>query len=254
MKNTSDDIKANSHNPVSISIVIPAYNEELRLPVTLLKTVDYLEEQKQELKIDSYEIIVVDDGSTDGTSHIVEQFSKLNTQVSCLSLINNRGKGEAVRQGILKSHGDLVLFMDADGATPIEELSRLLNAIREGADLAFGSRAVDNTETTVRTLWYRKLMGRIFNFLVNIILLPEVLDTQCGFKIFTNKCARQLFSRQTQSGFCFDVEILYLARKSGFKSKEVAVNWINIPGSKVRVIQHSLKMFLELFLIKFRHR
>ncbi len=250
-KNHSELFENRLTENLALAIVIPAFNEELRLPATLLKAVDYLETNKA--RLGSYEILVVDDGSTDNTCEVVEQFSKLNPQVFWLSLPCNMGKGQAVKYGMQQALGKSILFMDADGATPFQEIERLLNAIQQGADLAFGSRALSDQDTSVKTVWYRKIMGRVFNLLVNILLLPNVRDTQCGFKIFTKEAARELFEKQTLPGFGFDVEILYLARRLGLKSREVAVNWVNIPGSKVRVIQHSVKMFAELLTIKLRH-
>jgi dolichyl-phosphate beta-glucosyltransferase len=238
---------------VSLSVIVPAFNEELRLPGTLLKAVDYLNKNKANPQIFPYEILVVDDGSSDRTSEVVDSFALLNAEVFWLKLLNNQGKGKAVQVGMLNARGKLALFMDADGASPMEEIERLLKAVHAGADLAFGSRALQQADTKIDTVWYRKCMGRAFNLLVNTLLLPNVLDTQCGFKLFKSECAKQLFSRQTLAGFGFDVEILYLARKLGCKAKEVPINWTNIPGSKVRLIQHSMRMFLELLIIKYRH-
>lgn len=234
---------------VQLSIVIPAYNEERRLPLTLVDSIDYLDT----LGI-SYEILIVDDGSSDNSSSLVNKFEKIRQQVRLVRLPVNSGKGRAVQCGMLNARGARVLYMDADGATPMPELPRLQQALDEGADLAFGSRAVASSDTKVNTVWYRKYPGRIFNFLVNSILLDQVADTQCGFKIFTAEASKFLFSRQTLPGFGFDVEILYLARKAGFTCREVPVNWTNIPGSKVSLVRDSLRMFIEILIIKFRHR
>lgn len=239
---------------VDLSVVIPAYNEERRLPLTLVDTIDYLDQRNAANSSKfSYEIIVVDDGSTDNTAVTVTKFEKIRHELRLLQLPVNSGKGRAVQLGMLNARGSRVLFMDADGATPIEEFERLSLALDQGSQLAFGSRAIASKDTKVETVWYRKYPGRIFNFLVNSILLGEVSDTQCGFKLFSSEAAQFLFSKQTLPGFGFDVEILYLARKAGISTKEVAVNWVNIPGSKVSLFKDSLRMFFEILLVRIRH-
>ena len=234
---------------VDLSVVIPAYNEERRLPLTLVETIDFLDSQKL-----TYEILVVDDGSSDQTTSLVNKFEKIRNQVRLIRLPVNSVKGRAVQCGMLNARGNRVLFMDADGATPIPEFLRLNQALDQGAQVAFGSRAVMSKDTKVDTVWYRKYPGRIFNFCVNSILLGQVSDTQCGFKLFTSAASQFLFSRQTLAGFGFDVEILYLARKAEIPSREVAVNWTNIPGSKVSLLKDSLKMFIEILIVKYRHK
>ena len=232
-----------------LSIIIPAYNEQWRLPTTLVSTIDYLDSTKR-----NYEIIVVDDGSKDETSLIVKKFERIRSQVRLITLARNRGKGEAVKTGGLNAKGRKILFCDADGATPISEIVRLEEAINNGNGLAFGSRALESDETKVRALWYRKLIGRFFNFIVSALLLPGVKDTQCGFKMFSDEAAKFLFSRQELAGFAFDVELLFMAARSGMKSEEVAVNWRNMPGSKVNLVTDSTKMFLEVLSVYFKHR
>jgi dolichyl-phosphate beta-glucosyltransferase len=241
--------------PIQLSIIIPAYNEERRLPLTLVETIDYFDQRvSPEPEGFSYEILVIDDGSSDHTASIVKKFEKIRHQLRLLRLPVNSGKGRAVQVGMLNARGNRVLFMDADGATPIAEFERLNLALDQGAQVAFGSRALISNDTKVDTVWYRKYPGRVFNFLVNSILLGEVADTQCGFKLFTAKAAHFLFSKQTLAGFGFDVEILYLARKAAIPSKEVPVNWSNVPGSKVSLLRDSLRMFLEIVIIKARHK
>ena len=234
---------------VDLSVVIPAFNEERRLPLTLVDTIDYLDGKGL-----SYEILVVDDGSLDQTCAVVGKFEKIRHQLRLLKLPQNSGKGKAVQFGMLNARGKRILFMDADGATPIAELERLNHALDTGVEIAFGSRAKASNETRVETVWYRKYPGRVFNFLVNSILLGEVSDTQCGFKLFSQRAAKFLFSRQTIAGFGFDVEVLYIARKARISSCEVPVNWINIPGSKVSLVRDSLRMFLEILIVKTRHK
>ena len=230
-----------------ISVVIPAYNEELRLPKTLLSVVEYFKSRGG-----TYEILVVDDGSTDKTSQIVRQFEVLSPHVRLLVYPQNRGKGYAVRFGMLNARGHRLLFNDADGATPIEEVERLEESLLAGANVAIGSRAMYSRETAVATVWYRKIIGRTFNGIVNLLLLPGIADTQCGFKLFEHHVARHIFSRQRAERFSFDCEILYLARKSGCRIVEVPINWTNIPGSKVNLVKDSAAMFVDL--LKFRLR
>lgn len=235
---------------VDISVVIPAFNEELRLPPTLIQCIDYLEQEKF-----SYEIIVVDDGSRDGTADMVRRFQRIRPQIMLIRLPRNRGKGHAVRTGALNSHGEQVLIADADGSTPFTELSRLRRAVAERkADVAFGSRALADQDVVVAAKWYRRIIGRVFNLLVTSLALPGVKDTQCGFKLFTKQAARELFTRQSLDGYAFDVEVLYLARRLGMSSIEVPVNWRSIAGSKVNLLIDPIKMFLQIILIVFRHR
>lgn len=233
---------------LDLSVVIPAYNEQFRLPATLVDIIDYLEGRA--LK---YELIVVDDGSRDGTSSIVTKMSKLCQQVQLVVLPKNSGKGAAVKAGMLSARGRQVLFADADGATPIAEYEKLAEAIKAGADVVIASRALPSESTQIRTSVHRKVIGRIFNWIVNALLVPDVADTQCGFKLFTNSAKELLFRQQTLSGFAFDVEILYLGQRSKLKIAEVPVNWRNIPGSKVNLMVDSTRMFLDLFVVLFRH-
>jgi len=234
---------------IEVSIVVPAYNEEWRIPSTLIDMIDYFDQRGS-----SYEIIVVDDGSNDNTVQVVDKFRKIRSQLKLIRLPRNYGKGFAVRTGMLNAMGSLVLFADADGSTPIKEVERLEAAITAGADLAFGSRAKPSTETNVKSRWYRKLLGRSFSFLVNLLLLPEISDTQCGFKMFKRPVAQYLFAKQECDGFGFDLEILYIAHKSVLKLAEVPVNWVHVAGSKVNLVIDAIKMFRDIFSFKFRHR
>jgi dolichyl-phosphate beta-glucosyltransferase len=232
-----------------ISVVVPAYNEERRLPPTLIDMIDFFDRQSL-----SYEILVVDDGSSDTTSEVVQKFERVRQQVRLIKLPKNSGKGHAVRLGVLNCRGNSILFADADGATPIQEFTRLHTAILSGADIAIGSRALASEDTKVSTSVHRKLLGRIFNRCVNTVLLPSIADTQCGFKMFTRAAALFLFKRQRADRFSFDVEILFIARKAGLSIKEVAINWTNIPGSKVNLIMDSLRMLQDIFRFRVRHR
>lgn len=231
------------------SIIIPAYNEQWRLPPTLIDIIDYFDHKKA-----SYEVLVVDDGSTDETVEVINKFVKIRTQVKLLRLPKNYGKGHAVRTGMLNANGALVLFTDADGSTPISQIERLEAELRKTNTLiAIGSRAKSSDETKVASRFYRKILGRTFNFFVNQILLPDIADTQCGFKLFRRDAAQFLFSKQTCDGFGFDLEILYIARSAAIAMVEVPVNWTHVPGSKVNLVLDALKMFRDIFIFKIRH-
>lgn len=234
---------------VDLSVVIPAYNEERRLPPTLIDVIDFFDQKKI-----SYEVIVIDDGSADRTSDVVRKFERVRNQVRLIQLPKNYGKGHAVRLGVLNCHGAHVLFADADGATPIQEFDRLSSAMSAGADIAIGSRALTSTDTKVATSIHRRLLGRVFNRCVNLILLPSIADTQCGFKMFTRQAAQFLFRLQRADRFSFDVELLYMAYKANMKIKEVPINWTNVPGSKVNLLIDSLCMFRDVLRFKVIHR
>ena len=242
-------MKLSESPTLALSIVVPAFNEALRLPPTLLLATDYLEAKKED-----YEIIVVNDGSSDETVSIVEKMIKLRSRIRILSLPVNSGKGAAVKAGLLDARGSVVGFMDADGATPIEEIERLQKALLEGASVAIGSRAAFSRETHIKTVWYRKFLGRIFNAFVNIFSVPDIQDTQCGFKFFKRETAFKIAPLLTCAGFSFDVEMLLLAEKFNFKIAEVPVNWTNIPGSKVNLLTDSMKMFLDILKLRWKHR
>lgn len=234
---------------VDVSIVVPAYNEERRLPPTLIDMIDYFDRQPY-----SYEILVVDDGSTDNTAEVVQKFERVRQQVKLIQLPKNQGKGHAVRLGVLNTKGQTILFADADGATPVEEFSRLYGVMMSGAEIAIGSRALSSLDTKVSTSVHRRLLGRIFNRWVNTVLLPTIADTQCGFKMFTRDAALFLFRRQHSDRFSFDVEILYIATKAHIQIHEVAINWNNIPGSKVNLVVDSLRMLRDVLRFKVLHR
>ncbi len=241
--------QAETKSYVQLSIIVPAYNERWRLPPTLIDIVDYFDKQSF-----SYEVIVVDDGSTDETSEVVQKFERVRNQVRLIRLPKNCGKGHAVRLGALNASGARIMFADADGATPIEEVERILAAMDAGADIAIGSRAKASTDTKVTTKWYRKFLGRTFKACVNFILLPGIEDTQCGFKMFTRDAARFVFTKQQSDGFSFDVEILYIAQRAKLKIAEVPINWENVPGSKVNLVLDALRMFRDVLRFRVIHR
>jgi dolichyl-phosphate beta-glucosyltransferase len=229
----------------SLSVVVPAFNEEPRIPRTLRELSGYLAANFKE-----YEIIVVDDGSSDGTASIVEGLGRELPNITLVSYPANAGKGYATRKGVLASRGDLVLTCDADMSTPVGEYEKLVPFVRDHFDIAIGSRGMEDSELVVRQPWYRELMGRTFNLFVRTLVFKGIRDTQCGFKLFRGDVARRLFRDSVISGFAFDVEILFLARKSGYKIKEVPIQWLNSPNSRVRIMSDPLKMFLELFRIR----
>ncbi len=234
---------------VDISIVIPAFNEQWRLPTTLIDIIDYFDKQDK-----TWEVVVVDDGSSDDTCEVVRKFSHINPRIRLISYKPNRGKGCAVRTGVLNASGRRIVFADADGATPIKELERLMGALDNGADIAIGSRAMKSNDTRIKTHWYRRYPGRLFNFCVNTFLLPNIADTQCGFKIFTQESANFIFKHQKADGFSMDIELLFIAKKGGFKFVEVPINWTHVPGSKVNMLTDSLRMLKDIFVFRIRHR
>lgn len=235
-----------SSGPVALTIVIPAYNEAERILPTLESVSQYLSARSARVSQAQFEIVVVDDGSSDNTAAVVLEAAQKHRQVRLISLPRNRGKGYAVRLGVLNARGARILFNDADGATPIAELERLDAALDQGADIAIGSRALPSTDVRVSTNAGRKIIGRVFNGIANALLVPGIADTQCGFKLFRAEAAMPLFERQTAERFSFDVEILFLAKRAGFTIQEVPINWTNVPGSKVNLVADSMKMFFDL--------
>ena len=228
-----------------LSIVIPAYNEVERLPPTLREITAYLARDGR-----SAEIIVVDDGSTDGTSEDTRRLAATEPAIRLIRLPQNRGKGFAVRTGVVNATGHRILFADADGSTPIEELARLDEALDAGAQVAVGSRALAGAGVTVSAKLSRRLIGRVFQALVRGLADPGVVDTQCGFKLFTAEAGHQLFSRLRMNRFSFDVELLMMARRWGYRIAEVPVNWTHRAGSKVNVLLDGPLMALDLFTIR----
>jgi glycosyltransferase involved in cell wall biosynthesis len=209
----------------SISIIVPAYNEEKRLPSTLEAVRRYLKSTEWEFA----EIVVVDDGSRDGTLEVARKGG-----ARVVSNAGNRGKGYTVRHGMMEAKGEWALFTDADLSTPIEELDKLWCAAgREGAQVAIGSRAVDRSLIGVRQPVLREYSGRFFNLVMRLITGLPFADTQCGFKLFETRAAHPIFERQRLHGFGFDVEALEIARQLGCGIVEVPVRWNNVPGTKV---------------------
>ena len=232
-------------SPFSISVVIPAYNEELRLESTLQHLWRSLKR-----RFSTFEIIVIDDGSTDQTVRVVTRFSEKHSEVKLIHYEVNHGKGYAVKKGVMRAKYDYVLFCDADLSTPVREVNKLLMALSDGHDVAIGSRAIRGSKILEYQPFYRVLMGKTFNKIVQLFAVSGISDTQCGFKCFRRTVAREIFSQCRINGFSFDVEVLYVARKAGFKVKEVGVLWRNDLRSSVEPFRHSLQMLKDIFVIR----
>jgi len=222
-----------------LSLVIPAFDEARRLPGSLRAALTFLEAHGR-----PFEVIVVDDGSRDDTAGVAtEILAPLYGRGRLLRLAPNRGKGAAVRAGVLAALGEYVLVSDADLSTPIEELEELERAIEAGADVAIGSRALDRRRVLRRQPLAREWSGRLFNLMVRLFVLPGVHDTQCGFKLFRRAVVEQVFARARIDGFGFDVEILAIARHLGYRIEEVPVRWRNDADSRVSFVQGAAAFF-----------
>jgi len=233
-----------SSPPPELSIVLPAYNEERRLPRALERIREYLAARRLEA-----EVIVVDDGSSDATPVIVQQWRGQLPGLRLVSNGRNRGKGYSVRHGMLKACGRIALFTDVDLSAPIEEADKLLAALGS-CEVAIGSRAVDRSLIEVHQSRLRELAGIVFNKLVQWITGLPFVDTQCGFKAFLHERAKVVFEQQRAEGFGFDPEILFLAQRHGLRIVEIPVRWAHDPDTKVRMLRHSLSMFGELLAIR----
>ena len=230
--------------PPELSIVIPSFNEELRLPVTLADISSYIRASKRET-----EVIVVDDGSTDRTGDIASSFRKEIQRLRVIRNEQNRGKGYSVRRGMLEARGRIVLFTDADLSAPIDEADKLIAALADH-DVAIGSRALNRKLISVRQSLFRENAGIIFNLIVRAILRLPFVDTQCGFKAFRRERCQIIFQQQRIERFGFDPELLYLARHHGLRSIEIPVRWAHSPATKVSMLRDSLQMFLDVFIIR----
>jgi dolichyl-phosphate beta-glucosyltransferase len=233
------------NSSIYLSVIIPAYNEEKRLPSTLDLMVDYFKKQDY-----TCEIIVVSDGSKDHTAQIVKDSPHYPDLLKLIDCPVNQGKGQSVKEGVLAAVGKFIIYNDADGAAPIEEIEKLWSAIHDGFDIAIGSRAIERS--AVKDLWYRHVIGVTFNTLIKIIILGDFLDTQCGFKLFKRECARTIFENNVSKGFSFDVEILFLAKKLGYKVAEIPIAWHSVPGSKINLLIDSPLMLLDIIKIRLR--
>lgn len=232
--------------PPYLGVVVPAYNEEPRLRATLNRIKEYLDQASM-----TWQVVVVSDGSTDGTERIAREFAEADERFRLIAYQPNRGKGHAVRVGMLALDAEWRLLCDADLATPIEEVESLFAA---GKPVAIGSRALDRSRLEIRQPFYREWAGRAFNKAVQLLGVRGIRDTQCGFKLFRGDVAEQVFSRCRLDGYGFDFEALMLARVFGFEIAEVPVRWRHQEGSKVRLLRDGLKMLWDLLILRLTFR
>ncbi len=227
------------------SIIIPAYNEAARLGATLQRVLEYIRAQRW-----NAEVIVVNDGSRDNTADLVREYASANPVLRLLENPGNRGKGYSVRNGMLHANGEILLFSDADLASPIEEAPKLFEAIESGADVAIGSRWLRPELQKQRQSLLRQLYGRIFNIALRLLLGLKFKDTQCGFKVFTRSSARAIFPLQQIERWGFDPELLYLARRKKLRVTEVPVEWSHQEGTRISPLRDGLRMFSEVLRIR----
>ena len=231
---------------VFLSVIIPAYNESARLPSSLKRIVQYLGQQEY-----SSEVLVVDDGSVDDTVELARSILHPLGVGKVLENGTNRGKGYRVRQGVLSSQGQYVLFSDADLSTPIQEVEKLLRFLQEDYDIAIGSRGLRESDVQHHQPWYRESMGKVFNRLARGLMLTSFSDTQCGFKCFRGDAARKIFARQKIERFSFDVEVLFIADYLKYRVKEVPIQWFDEPHSRVHALFDAGIMFKDLLKIRY---
>lgn len=232
---------------VHLSVVIPAFNEEARIFDTVTTIAAYLRTRDY-----ASEMIVVDDGSRDRTAERAAEALRGMERGRIVKLPKNRGKGAAVKEGIMKAEGDFILFSDADLSTPIEEIEKFWPWTARGFDVVIGSRALPESDVQIRQAPFREFLGKTFNILVRLLILGGIRDTQCGFKLFRREAARRVFPRVVIKGFSFDVEALDLFRRGGYGIGQVPVIWRNAPESKVKIVRSSLRMLWDLLTIRFR--
>ncbi len=226
-----------------LSIVVPAHNEELRLPGSLARILEFLGTQSY-----SWEVLVVENGSRDHTAEVAEQFARDHPAL-CLLREPQRGKGLAVRRGMLEARGDYRFICDADLSMPIEQINRFLPPALQGYDIAIASREAPGAVRYGEPL-YRHWIGRAFNLIVRLLAIPGYQDTQCGFKCFRGEIAEALFPLQRLGGWTFDVELLYIALRRGYRVVEVPIPWHYDPGSRVSLLRDAVAMFADLFRIR----
>lgn len=232
--------------PPLISVVIPAYNEEKNIGNTLALVLEYFQSKDWPI-----EIIVSEDASQDKTVEVVESFMRRDGAVRLLRNLQNRGKGSSVRKAVLEAMGEYILFTDADNSTPIEEIEKLVSALQHRkCDIAIASRALAKSKIEIAQPLYRQVMGKVFNIFVRIFLGLNLRDTQCGFKCFPREIGKKVFSLQRLERFCFDAELLYIAKKKGYRILEIPVVWRNRADSKVRPLQDATRMFRDLYQIR----
>ena len=229
-----------------VSLIIPFYNEENRLGKSLPSVFEYCSRSSWQ-----WEIICVDDGSSDLTFQGLQELQKSFASMRIIRLERNRGKGYAVRSGLQEGRGEYLLFSDADFSTPIEDAAKLMASVASGYDLAIGSRGLDDSNVEVRQTWLRDTTGKVGNRIIRMLLPLDFTDTQCGFKMMTRKAAEVVLPRMSIDGFAFDVEMLTIAVAHGLQIAEVPVTWRNVEESKVRAI-HTLRVLADVFEIRYR--
>jgi dolichyl-phosphate beta-glucosyltransferase len=230
---------------LNYSFIIPAYNESARIRPTLDEILGYMAEKGWDA-----EILAVDDGSRDDTADVIREYAAKHPQVQLIQHPGNRGKGFSVRNGMLHARGEVCLFTDADLSSPISEAPKLFEAISAGFDVAFGSRWLRAELQTERQPLYRQLFGRIFNLVLRIFLGLHYADTQCGFKAFRREAAQRIFPLQKIERWGFDPEILFLARRMGFKVAEVPVVWAHSEGTRLHPFRDGMRMFVDVLHIR----
>lgn len=227
------------------TIVIPAYNERARIVPTLRALVTCVRQRNWDA-----EVVVVNDGSPDNTAALVRQFAQNAPEVRLMENPSNRGKGYSVRSGLLHAQGEIVMFSDADLSAPIQDAERLFEVIADGTDIAFGSRWLETGRQTHRQPMYRQFFGRCFNLLTRMVMRLPYADTQCGFKAFTRHAAQTIFQLMTIERWGFDPEILFIARKRGYRVKEVPVNWAHDARTRISYRRDGLRMLKELAIVR----
>lgn len=231
----------------ALAVIVPAFNEESRLGEALEGLLKYYQGQPY-----TWEITIVSDGSTDSTNQLVSDFAASHPGFRLLAYSPNRGKGYAVRKGMLECEGEILLFCDADLATPQEETEKLLAHIRQGAEVAIGSRPLKESRLEKRQPLYREMLGRAFNLAVRMLAVPGISDTQCGFKMFTCEAAAKVFTRCSLDGFSFDFEAILIARRLGMRIDEVPIRWSHKDGSKVSIMRDGPRMLGDLVRLRLR--
>jgi dolichyl-phosphate beta-glucosyltransferase len=228
-----------------LAVVVPAYNEHDRIGPTLDRLHEYLSGQNY-----SWKVVVVNDGSKDDTAQIVTDFAQTHPNFELLDSQPNHGKGFVVRKGMLETDAEWLLFSDADLAAPIEEVEKLWKAVEGGTPIAIGSRPLKESNLEVRQPWYREMAGRSFNLAVQIFAVKGIKDTQCGFKLFRQDVAQDVFKRCKLDGFGFDFESLMIARDLGYPIAEVPIRWAHQEGSKVNMVRDGIRMLTELVKLR----
>ncbi|MBN1120418.1 MAG: glycosyltransferase family 2 protein [Anaerolineae bacterium] len=226
-----------------LSIIIPAYNEQERLPTSLDQLVEFTARQDYGI-----EVIVVNNNSSDKTSEIAADYA---SRYDCIQALDEprQGKGAAVNTGIMAGKGDYLFVCDADFSMPVEEISKFMPPALNGYDIAIASRELPDSRRIDEPA-YRHLMGRVFNFIVRVLAIPEIQDTQCGFKVFSREVAKKVFPMQTIDGWAFDVEILFIAQRLGYSIVEVPITWHYMPQSRISPLRDSINMLLEVIRVR----